>query len=181
MYCAIILPLFLQCLPDIENLISCWSITPKSTKVIPNNFICMWSYPSEKNVWYNFIWSWEQWYVSVITTVSFIAVFVNRYRNWLFPLVRQFFFVPDQLNKLMNLWTQYFPSCFDQFCWNAWIKLINFFFKCFISLFLKTLPVSRLVLHKLPSITSLRSCNRCSLACFLRSTNLEHPSSNHGL
>jgi hypothetical protein len=55
------------------------------------------------------VWSWQQPYASIITTVCLIPLFVNRYHNWLFPLVRQFFFVPDQLNKFMNLQMQCFP------------------------------------------------------------------------
>jgi hypothetical protein len=31
-----------------------------------------------------------------VPTVIFITLFVNRYDSWLFPLVRQFLFVPDQ-------------------------------------------------------------------------------------
>jgi hypothetical protein len=37
----------------------------------------------------------------IITTLSFITLFVNRYGNWFFPLVRQFSFAPNQINKFM--------------------------------------------------------------------------------
>jgi hypothetical protein len=49
----------------------------------------------------------------MITTASFVTPFVNRYDKRLFPLVRQLFFVPDQLSKLMYLKIQCFSSCLN--------------------------------------------------------------------
>jgi hypothetical protein len=48
---------------------------------------------------------------STITTVSFITLFMKRYHNRLYPLVRLFFFVPDQLNKLMDGSNVSPPAC----------------------------------------------------------------------
>lgn len=47
-------------------------------------------------------------------------------------------------------------------------------------LFLKCLLASSFTLFRLTPFISPGSCNNCSLACFLRSNNFEHPSSNHG-
>jgi hypothetical protein len=50
--------------------------------------------------------------------VQFSHPFVNRNDNLLFALVRQFFFVPDQTNKFVDLRMLCFLSCLNQFCWN---------------------------------------------------------------
>jgi hypothetical protein len=47
-------------------------------------------------------------------------------------------------------------------------------------LFLKCLLASCRTSLRLFSFASCGSCNHCSLACFLQSTNFEHLSSNHG-
>jgi hypothetical protein len=47
--------------------------------------------------------------------------------------------------------------------------------------FLKCLLASCLTSLRLSSFASLGSCNHCSLACFFRSTNSEHSSSNYWL
>jgi hypothetical protein len=48
-------------------------------------------------------------------------------------------------------------------------------------LFLKYLLASHLILFRLPPFLSLGSCNHCNLACFLASSNYDHPFSNHCL
>jgi hypothetical protein len=46
----------------------------------------------------------------LITAVSFITCYVNRYDSLFLPLVRQFFFVPDQLNKFVDVKMQCHPT-----------------------------------------------------------------------
>jgi hypothetical protein len=47
------------------------------------------------------VWSWQEWYASIISAVSFITVFMNRFDNWPPPpLVGQFFFPLNQLASL---------------------------------------------------------------------------------
>jgi hypothetical protein len=38
----------------------------------------------------------------IIATVSFITLFVNWYNNRLFPLIRQFFFIPYRINEFVH-------------------------------------------------------------------------------
>jgi hypothetical protein len=45
MYCRIVLPFFFQYLTNAENLTSSWSVTSNPTLIIPNNFVCMWTWP----------------------------------------------------------------------------------------------------------------------------------------
>lgn len=61
-------PYHLQYLTHSENLISSWSITLKGTVVVPSDLFYRGSYPWEKNVGYNIVQSWQQWYASIITT-----------------------------------------------------------------------------------------------------------------
>jgi hypothetical protein len=61
-------------------------------------------------------------------TLSFITLFVNRYNNSFLPLVRQFFFVQNQLNMFVDLRMQYVTACLNQFSCNlisTW-RLIRF-------------------------------------------------------
>ena len=42
-------------------------------------------------------------YAPVITTICFISLLINRYNDRLLPLLRQFFLIPNRINKLMDL------------------------------------------------------------------------------
>jgi len=50
MYCPIILPFLGQHLTNAEHLIRHWSFMSKSTLMIPNNFVYMWSLHWDKNI-----------------------------------------------------------------------------------------------------------------------------------
>jgi hypothetical protein len=39
----------------------------------------------------------------IITTVSFVTLFVNWYNTRLLPLIRQFFLIPNRVNEFMDL------------------------------------------------------------------------------
>jgi hypothetical protein len=43
---------------------------------------------------------------------------INRYNDWLLPLLREFLFLPDIVNKFMDLRANVTTSCFKQFCCN---------------------------------------------------------------
>jgi hypothetical protein len=99
---------FLQYLMNAKDLISSWSVTWKPTLMIPNNFVYIRTYSSEKDIGKVFVWSWQQWYPTIITTVSFIALLVNWYSNRLLPLIWQFFFISNKINHFMDLKTVIF-------------------------------------------------------------------------
>jgi hypothetical protein len=42
-------------------------------------------------------------YLTIITTVSFIALLVKWYSNILLPVLRQFFVITNRINKFMDL------------------------------------------------------------------------------
>jgi hypothetical protein len=48
---------------------------------------------------------------------NFITLLLNRYNSRLLPLLRQFFLIPNTINELMELRTQYFTSL-NKFCRN---------------------------------------------------------------
>jgi len=48
----------------------------------------------------------------------FITLIINRYNDWLFPTLRQFFLFPNGISKFMYF-RMYCPtSCLNQFFWN---------------------------------------------------------------
>jgi hypothetical protein len=49
--------------------------------------------------------------VSEVTTVCFIAVFVNKYYDRLLPLLRQFLLIPNRISKFMDLRNDCLTSC----------------------------------------------------------------------
>jgi hypothetical protein len=51
--------------------------------------------------WINFVRSWQKWYAPIITTILFVALFIDRYYDGLLPLLRQFLLIP---NRNDNLW-----------------------------------------------------------------------------
>ena len=60
--------------------------------------------------------------VSIITTICFITILIDRYNIPLLPLLRQFLLIPNSINKFMDLRASSTP-CLDQFCWdliNTW-------------------------------------------------------------
>ena len=66
----------------------------------------------------------------IITTVCFIALLINRYNDWLPPLLRHLLLIPNWINKCMDLRVNCSPSCFNQFCWDlmntSWFVLFCF-------------------------------------------------------
>jgi hypothetical protein len=44
-------------------------------------------------------------YVTIITAVSFITTFADRYNSILLPLLRQFFLIPKRVYEAMDLKT----------------------------------------------------------------------------
>jgi hypothetical protein len=122
MYCTIILPLFLQYLMDIEELITRWHITSKCMWVIPNNWSAF-GISVERRV------SDKKW-TAVVCLDNYFSQFYYPVCElvWqLIPMVRQFFFVPYQLNKLVDLRMQS-PPHLNQFNRNlisTW-QLISF-------------------------------------------------------
>ena len=64
----------------------------------------------------------------IITTVCFITLCTDRYNDQLLPLLRQFFLIPNRINKFMDLKMNCPTPSFNQCCWN----LINTW--CFVSL-----------------------------------------------
>jgi hypothetical protein len=69
----------------------------------------------------------------------------------------------------------------DIFYLTVSLKLINFSFQIFLLFSLKCLLASCVTLFRLSMLLWFGSSNHCILACVLRSKNLEHSSSNHGL
>jgi hypothetical protein len=67
-----------------------------------SNLIYVWSQYWEKGIWKNFVWSWLQWYPTIIITVRFIALFANWDNNRLLLLLRQFFLIPNRINEFMD-------------------------------------------------------------------------------
>ena len=108
--------------------------------------------------WAKLVCSWQKWQASIITTVCFITLLIQRYNEQFLPLLRQFLLIPNGINKFMDV-----------------RALINSFF-----LFLTCLLTSRLILFRLSTFIWLGSCQRCILAGFIRSKNRKHSSSNHG-
>jgi hypothetical protein len=64
----------------------------------------------------------------LITAVSFITLYVNRYNDKFLPLLWQFFFTPSRINKFVDLTAECFTSCMNQFCWNLIIPSSLHFF-----------------------------------------------------
>jgi hypothetical protein len=89
----------------------------------------------------------------------------------------------SSLTKLLVLPLKFIYSSmwvYDVLALTVHCKLINFVFQIFPLLIRKHRLASHLTLFRLSPFISLGSCNHCNLACFLRSNNFEHPSSNHG-
>jgi hypothetical protein len=61
----------------------------------------------------------DKWCAAIVTTVCFITLLINRYNDWLLPLLRQFLFIPNRVNKFMDLKANFSTSCFNHFCLNV--------------------------------------------------------------
>ena len=53
--------------------------------------------------WIKFCFSWHKCYASIITTICFITLLIDRYNVWLLPLLRQILLIPNRINKFMDL------------------------------------------------------------------------------
>ena len=71
----------------------------------------------------NFVRSWQKWYASIITTICFIALLIERYNDKLLQLVRQFLLSPNKINKFMDLRANCSTPYLKQFCWDLIITL----------------------------------------------------------
>jgi len=55
---------------------------------------------------------------NMISTASFITLLINRYNNWLLPLLRYYLLILHTANNPVDHRTNCPTFCFNQFCWN---------------------------------------------------------------
>ena len=68
--------------------------------------------------WIKFWHSLQRCYVPIITTDYFIALLIDRYSDWLLPLLRQFPLIPNRYYKFMDLIANCYTPCLTQLCWD---------------------------------------------------------------
>ena len=64
--------------------------------------------------WIKFVRSWQKLYASIITTICFTAPLLDRFNDRLLPLLRQFFLIPNILNKFLDLRANCATPCINQ-------------------------------------------------------------------
>jgi len=80
-------------------MISRWPLCFEFHTDDPNNFFCIFNWPWQQDVGYNFLCSWLMWYASIISTSRFITLLKNRYSDRLLSLLRQFLHIPNKVKK----------------------------------------------------------------------------------
>jgi hypothetical protein len=104
------------------NAISTWSVIPKPTPMIPNNFIYLWT-NTERRVWDKILYELMAVIFHDNCYNQFCCSFLRWYNNRLLPLTSQFFQIPNVVNEITDLNPQYMVV--SNISWNILIKTIT--------------------------------------------------------
>ena len=114
MHCSVVFLFFLKYLTNAEYMISSRSVASKSTLMIRNNFLCVWSWPWQQDVGKISVLFWHNWYAPKITTICCLALLMDRYNDLLLPLFRQLLLIPNRNNNFIDLTANCSTPCFKQ-------------------------------------------------------------------